>query len=315
MKKFKDFLHPKEFIAFSCAGGRPGQYDKFNYTESYLHGQGGGPPEKIHENLNPRKDPEYIKTGSHIFFDPEKDNTGLGEEHNSPEHIGIPDYHDNGHVLPEYNNEQAKHAAMLSSDTKDFLSSYMDIIPKYTSNSYNLNDTLISHHRSGSQPPKLIKSHLDDDSEDKIDTEMFDHIINSHKLPKNMTVYSGLHFHPNEHRGKIAHVPCYMSTSLSPHVAKDFGKGWLMPHYNNGQMNNTYVKNILRLHLPEGHPYLFTDNASVFPGQGELILPRGMRYQLGQRPTHIIEGKFGVHFGHGEGDKMQYHIYTGRILK
>lgn len=60
MKKFKEFISPKEeFIAFSNAGGRPGQYDKFDYTESYLHGQGGGNPtkESLGENLNPRVSP------------------------------------------------------------------------------------------------------------------------------------------------------------------------------------------------------------------------------------------------------------------
>lgn len=107
-----------------------------------------------------------------------------------------------------------------------------------------------------------------------------------------------------------------MSTSLSPHVSKDFGKIWTIGVHDGNNYRETNVKNILRLHLPKGHPHLFTDNGSLFPGQGELILPRHMRYQLGQRPTHIITGRFNNHFINGERDKSptQYHIWNGRIL-
>lgn len=59
MKSFKQFYNrPSEFIAFSNAGGRGGQYDKFDYTESSVYGQGGGPKPRLNENLNPKKDPE-----------------------------------------------------------------------------------------------------------------------------------------------------------------------------------------------------------------------------------------------------------------
>lgn len=79
MKTFKEFHKPKEFIAFSNAGGRLGQYDRFDYTESSIHGQGGGPKESVDENLNPRKDPRFIKS-SGILQDPEKDNINDAEE-------------------------------------------------------------------------------------------------------------------------------------------------------------------------------------------------------------------------------------------
>jgi hypothetical protein len=105
-----------------------------------------------------------------------------------------------------------------------------------------------------------------------------------------------------------------MSTSLSPHVAKDFGKTWELGADVGGKYSNIKVKNILRLHLPKGHPHLHTDNGSIFPGQGEIILPRNMRYQLGQQPTHIVHGKFDSYFGHGAKDHMQYHIWNGRVL-
>lgn len=321
MLKFKEFIKPREFVAFSNSGGRLGQYDKFDYTGNIMWGQGGGRLQneeyELDENLNPRKEPEFIKS-SGILYDPEKDNEGLGEDHNDPESIGVPDEHGTGHVYPNYTNEQAKNARALLQNTEDS-SDYHSIVQPYTSNSYNLNNTIIQHHKNGTMHPRIIKSHLDyDDSDEEdgseIDTHLLDHLISSHRLPRGMTVYSGLHFHPNDHRGKIAHVPSYMSTSLSPHVAKDFGKSWEITHHDGSELKTTKVKNILRLHLPKGHEHLFTDNGSIFPGQGELILPRGMRYQLGQNPTHIIQGTFDNHFGHGKDKETQYHIYTGRIL-
>lgn len=325
MLKFKQFiqkpLKKNEFVAFSNAGGRKGQYDIFDYAETFMHGQGGGPRESIEENLNPRNEPQGLKTNSRILFDPEKDNKGLGEDHNTPENIRIPDVHGSNHVYPNYNDEQARNASILNSNTRDD-DDYHTIITPYTNNSYNLNNTLIRHHKSGTQHPRIIKSHLDwnedEDEEDgsEIDTDVLDRLISSHRLPHEMTVYSGLHFHPNEHRGKIAHVPSYMSTSLSPHVAKDFGKQWEMSSYDNGNFKNKRVKNVLRLNLPKGHEHLFTDSGSILPGQGELILPRGMRYQLGQRPTHVISGKFNSHFSDEPlfDDEIEYHIYNGRVL-
>lgn len=327
MKSFKQFrlsnLRPNEFIAFSNAGGREGQYDKYDYTESYLHGQGGGPvsKEELEENLNPRNNPQVINTKSPILFDPEKDNNGLDDERNALEKLGIPDYHGTGYMVPSFNDEQAKNARILSQQTNDN-DDYHGIIHPYTYNSYNLNNTLLHHHRNGSKPPNIIKSHLDNDSEpdeedgSEIDIHKLDNLINSHRLPYEMTVYSGLHFHPNEHRGKIATLPSYLSTSLSPHVAKDFGKNWIMGNEEDGNYNEHNIKNILRLTLPKGHPHLFTDNGSLFPGQGELILPRNMRYQLGQNPTHIINGSFNSHFGlsHLKNKTNQFHIWTGRLL-
>ncbi len=318
MLSFREFKErkPETFIAFSNAGGRLGQYDKFDYTESYITGQGGGRPDNLAENLNPRDKPIHILSHG-ILSDPEKNNKGLGEEHNEPENIGIPDYHDRGYVFPQYTNEQAKKARILSANVNEHHPFYHDILEHYTSNSYNLNNELIRHHRANTEPPESIKSHLDYDDDDNysdIHLQTFDKLIADHKLPTDVTVYSSLGFHPNEHRGKIAVVPSYLSTSLSPHVAKDFGKKWEMSVHDGKNYKDIQVKNILRLHLPEGHAGLFTDNGSLFPGQGEIILPRGLQYQFGQRPTHIIQGKFHIHFGHGSNNETQYHIYTGRIL-
>lgn len=311
MKSFKEFINsPKEFIAFSNAGGKLGEYDGFDHTKPYMYGQGGGPKD-IGENLNPRNDPVAINDKSATFSDPEKSNIGLGEARNKPKNINIPDHHGFGYTVPRYNDEQAKNARLLSIGTRSN-DDYHNIMASYTAGSSNLNGTLIDHHRLGTNPPRHILSNSFET--EGLDTHALDRMIDSHRLPHAMTVYSGLHFNPNEHKGKIAHVPCYMSTSLSPHVAKDFGKIYDVGHSDGGRYKSTRVQHILRLHLPEGHRHLFTDNGSTLPGQGELILPRGMRYQIGNRPSHIITGTFSSHFGIGKNPKTQYHIWNARIL-
>lgn len=313
MKKFKEFLNMDQDIPVFCnAGGSKDQYLKHKIeTKPSMFCRGGGPPEDFEENLNPRIDPQNLKIDGKVLYDPEKDNKGLGEEYNYPLHH-VPDHHGTGGVIPNFNDEQAKNAKLLSQNTKSD-DVYHRIVTPYTTNSHNLNNTLFDHHIRGTTHPRIIKANGEEDSE--IDTELMDHLIKSHKLPSETTVYSGMHFHPNEHRGRIYTHPAYMSTSLSPHVAKDFGKNMEMGYSDGNQYKTVNVKNILRLHLPKGQKHLFTDNGSFFPGQGELILPRGTRFQLGQKPTHIIHGNFDSHFGDGKNGDTQYHIWTGRILR
>lgn len=315
MLGFKDFLNG-DIAVFCNAGGRKDQYTKFlGKKDIPVFSRAGGPPEQnnesIEENLNPRINPEYVRTNSNTLFDPEKDNKGLGEEYNHPRNIGIPDHHGTGGTFSRYNDEQAKNARTLSQQTNND-DDYHRIITPYTENSFNLNNTLFQHHINQTTPPRHIRSNSEEDSE--IDTHHLDHLISSHNLPKDMTVYSGLHFHPNEHKGRIYFHPAYMSTSLSPHVAKDFGKEMTISHHDGNEYKEHKVKNIVRLHLEKGQKHLFTDNGSLFSGQGELILPRGTRFQLGQKPTHIIQGNFDSHFGDGKVGDTQYHIWNGRIL-
>lgn len=323
MLKYKQFKKsiPETFIAFSNAGGRLGQYDKFDYTESFMYGQGGGRPDildnSLEENLNPREKPKHIISHASILYDPEKSDKGLGKEHNYPENIGIPDFFRKGYMFPNFTNEQAKNARILSANVNEHHPFYHDILSNYTKNSYNLNNELIRHYNHNTELPESIKSHLDvapEDNHSDIHLRTFDKLIEEHKLPNDITVYTGLHFHPNEHRGKIAINSAYVSTSLSPHIAKDFGKNWIMNYHDGKEYKEMQVKNILRLHLPKGYSGLFTDNGSLFPGQGEIILPRGLRYQFGQRPTHIIQGNFQNHANNIMNGIKQYHIYSGRIL-
>jgi hypothetical protein len=71
----------------------------------------------------------------------------------------------------------------------------------------------------------------------------------------------------------------------------------------------------LRIKFPKGQQHLFTDPGSYIPGQGEILLPRAIRHQLGSEPTHIINGHFDSHFcdGNTTGDRT-YFIWNARIL-
>ena len=302
----------EEFIGFANSGGNPDTYKNFNSVPELMFGYGGGPPtpdeysNKIDENLNPRVKALASNSDKNYLEDPEKDNKSNGY---SPEDIGGPKKENANFVYSMFNNQHIKHIKTLLSNTDTTLPGYDHILNHYTTNSFNLNNTLMDYDRNRKTPPNFIRTNSNKDS--KIDIRDLDRLINHHSLPEEMTVYSGIHFHPLEHRGKIARLPAYLSTSLSPHVSKDFG---LPSDYFDNEGDKQFVKNILRIHLPKGFPHLFTDPASNFYGQGELILPRNMKMQLGQQPTHIIKGTFNNHFSNKSEETSSYHIWTGRVL-
>jgi len=310
-----------EVIGFANAGGSKSQYDNFKIITNPHIGfaNAGGPPQKIiKENLNPKNDkPVVINSKDEIFTDPEKHNKGLGEEQHKPENL-IDDYIGNGYVIPHNNAEHAKNIKALD-NTVQRTANYHDMVDAYTSNSDNLNKTLYDHSLTGATPPDKIASNLDTSRSDveenpQIYLSKLDALIAKHKTPHAMTVYTGLHFDPYQHLGKVVHMPAYTSTSVNPHVASDFGKPFPQAE-SNGNMH--HIKHIFRIELPKGQHHLFTDTGSNYPGQGEVILPRGIKLQVGRTPTHIINGNFNEHFTdrHWDNKKITHMIWNARILK
>lgn len=180
----------------------------------------------------------------------------------------------------------------------------------YTFRSDNLNSTLWNNYRNKLTTPNELKSHnIPSNKEPIINLNKFDSLIHSHKAPENITVYSGLHYHPSEYRGKVMFNPAYLSTSISPHVSKDFGIAY-NSFYDNEEVP---IKSIVKFTIPKGHPMLYTESASHLPEQHEIILPRGVKYQLGQLPTHVINGKFKAHHN-DKITRMQIHLWQARIL-
>jgi len=317
MKSFLEFLDDEE-VVFANAGGNVGQYDKFKlpYVESIGFANAGGSP--LEENLNPKNmKVQVVHQTDHIFVDPEKNNKGLGLESNTPENLGIENRHNKNYVVPHNTTEHAKNIKNLV-PKKD--NNYYDTTDSYTSNSYNLNRTLLEHDNKKITPPDKIPSNLDiskDDTEKnpQIHLSKLDNLIKNHKTLESVVVYSGLHFDPATSRGKIKRLPAYTSTSLNPHVAKDFGSEF---HVRERNGDSYYVKHMMRLDLPKGQHHLLTDHGSHFPGQSEIILPRNTRLQMGREPTHIVQGNFSNHFNgkvNPHADKTVHYIWNARILK
>jgi hypothetical protein len=321
MISFKEFIDEnsnEEIIGFCNAGGAIGQYDKLKLPTKPSIGfcNAGGKIEQYNrfdENLNPKDNtPKFINDPNTIFTDPEKSNVGLGKEEYKPEHLGIEDYHKKGFVVPENNREHAKKikaiAPLLNRD-KD----YYDMMDAYTPNSYILNNILLHHSDNKTEAPNSIRANLE--REHEVHLDKLDNLIEHHRTPDAMTVYTGTHLDPAQHKGKILRLPAYTSTSVNPHVAKDFGKTFSSYNHHNNQKE--YVNHILRIELPKGQQHLFTDHGSHYPGQGEVILPRNTRLQVGQEPSHIVYGNFS---NHADGKRIPYndtihYIWNARILK
>ena len=321
MKSFKEFIAENsndEVIGFCNSGGAIGQYDKLKLPSKPRIGfcnSGGaiGQYDEIEENLNPKERKSIVvRNPSNVFTDPDKSNNGLGEEQYKPNHLNIDDYHNKGFVVPNNNREHANIIKSIS-PIVDKDNDYYDMMDAYTPNSYNLNNTLLQHSYNKTIPPNSIRANLERDNEVHLDK--MDQLIGSHKLPNDMTVYTGTHLDPAQYRGKIMRLPAYTATSVNPHVSKDFGKTFDTTNHQTGEKE--FVKHMLRIELPNGQHHLFADHGSHFPGQGELILPRNTRLQVGRDPTHIVHGNFANHANgktNPNNDTIHY-IWNARILR
>ena len=220
MKNFRQIREERsrDVIGFANAGGHEGQYDSFPKKDVIGFSNAGGSkdqykdfPDKklpVKENLNPRNDTEYLETDHDIFTDPIRNNEGLS---NHPiKKFGLRDDNSSyGFVVPHFTNEHSKHYRALLGNTNIEHPHYRDIVDLYTSSSRPLNRELYYSYLNGEAPPENI-----DMGEAELPLKNLDNLIASHKLPHAVTVYSGLHFNPNEHKGKVVRFPAYTSTSL-----------------------------------------------------------------------------------------------------
>ncbi len=283
MKTFKEYTN-NEFIGFANSGGHRETYKKF---------------QKLTENLNPRNSPQQISQ-SRILDDPINGNYSDKRYHASDLMIG---HNSNAmYVRPYFTKEMGAHIKTLLNNTDHRDEEYKSIVNDYTESSFGLNSGLFEHYITKTPIPQFLG---------KIEVRSVDKLIDKHRLPHPITVYSGLHFDPNKTRGKIVRLPAFTSTSISPHVSKEFGES----EYDHTVGYTESHRNILRLQLPKNFPHLFTDPHSNFCGQGELILPRNLRLQIGHTPTHIVSGHFLDHFDDSEyANKQKISFWNGRIL-
>ncbi len=308
-KSFKEYINNKESLVFANSGGHKDQYKDFNNQSNLVYANSGGPKDQhkeftdekilIKENLNPKNGPVIINSANRWLRDPEKSDTA--SDH-IPHSLGIPSYHGAPYVFPDYTQEQAKHVKALLDNTK-VSDTYYTLMHNYTAGSAQLNSELFHAAKNNKPTPIFV---------DGMDVGDLDGLIKKHTLPHDMTVYTGTHFKPSEHMGKIVRFPAFTSTSLTPHVSKEFGVYELSGHEYDGTRQSHI--NILRINLPKGFNHVFTDPGSVYPGQSELILPRNIRMQIGQTPTHIIHGSFYDHFDRHQYSDQHFHIWNARIL-
>jgi len=288
LQSFKNYLEG-EFVGFANSGGHPDTYKNFNKQFPELT-----------ENLNPRNSPQQVSKGR-ILDDPI-----IGDYYGKRYHASdlmVPHNHNTMLVRSYFTKEMGNHVKALVNNTNHRDEEYKDVVDTYTNSSNELNSGLMHHYRWRTPIPKILG---------QIEVNSLDKLIDNHRLPHPITVYTGLHFNPNDTKGKLVRFPAFTSTSLSPHVSKDFGIH--EDEYDDGYYRESH-KHILRLQLPKNFPHLFTDPHSNFCGQGELILPRNLKLQIGHTPTHQVRGRFLDHFDDSDyvGTKT-YNFWNGRIL-
>lgn len=282
MKTFKDFINKdkntNEPAAVFCgAGGPPDQplitpANKPENKNPTGFCNAGGPREhRLVESIE-------IYDKSEVLRDPTVNNTVTDPIANDHKRFVKPVYggdYDHSytfpHTFPHLSDEQARHYQALAGNTQTTHPHYRHIVNRYTDGSYELNSHLYESHVNNIPHDSVVQD---------INVRHLDNLIAQHHTLHPMTVYTGPHFNPQEYAGQRVQLPAFTSTSLTPHVAKDFGLGG----------------HILRIHLPAGHPHLFMDHESVFQGQSELVLPRNMKLRIAQQPSHIVSGVFNDHF-------------------
>lgn len=278
MTIYKNKRFKSQFSLFCFAGGDPMHYDDIDDIDEAIIHQSNG-----------------------ILLDPEEDNRHL---------------HEFDFVNPlgdiKVNDRQFNDSLRFYSDNKDrlldpeFNDVYHKIVGIYTNGSNTLNTTL---HRIGHGEP-VERNILSRVNGEPINIDEFDHLINSSRLTKPTTIYTGSYMDIDRHRGKIAHLHGYTSSTLIPHVAKDFG----IKIFDNSMLRSLgygqNIKHIIKLDLPKGFPHLFAENGTHFPGQMELILPRKMSIHIPDEPSSIITGKFASHM-----QPVDYRVSNSTPLK
>lgn len=78
------------------------------------------------------------------------------------------------------------------------------------------------------------------------------------------------------HKGTF-YTSRYLSTSLDPHVAEQFG-------------NEGWTRHMMKIHVPKGHPVSYTAPISENPKQREVLLPRNTLFKhTGKVDTHVYK--------------------------
>lgn len=278
---------------------------------------GGGDPKKfrsfdsINNSLTEECLLENIITQLGSFTDPDvtgeyaKPGFSLDSrniKHNFDSDLSTPS--SRNYLASVYNESLARHHLTHNNDDMEDNRT----INRYTAESNKLNSRLFNMGIKGKQVPdylSLVPAHVSFFTGNREDfpVRRFDHIIDRNRLPHPVTVYTGYHGNPNAKNGKNIMLHAYTSTSLTPNVAKDFGQEF---------GGKPVEKHIFRLSLPKGFPHAHTVLNSMFPEEDEVLLPRGLKLSLPDKPTHIISGNFD-YCGDPRPVPLKIHLWDAKI--
>jgi hypothetical protein len=174
-----------------------------------------------------------------------------------------------------------------------YVGEHEEHLKKYTDDSSGVNTKLWKTH---------AKKKLSDDEKYTADrhsspkVEWLDSAMHQHKTPDNLTVYSGTNIDPRKAKNKegIVHHPAYMSTSIMPHIAREFGDLHKGP-------DGVHEKHMMMIHVPKGSHGAYVGNPkhSYTPEEREFILPRGTNLRhlesSSHEENHSIYGKVRYH--------------------
>lgn len=123
--------------------------------------------------------------------------------------------------------------------------------------------------------------------------ENLDKVLNTHKTPHELTVWSKSAHDPRklaDSSGSLHH-PAFMSTSIQRSVAKNLA--W--NHTTDGEGISHH--HIYKITVPEGSHGAYVDHHSAMSSQKEFILPRGSNFQYHKTEEQPF-GKDRYHYHH-----------------
>ena len=191
------------------------------------------------------------------------------------------------HSIKESTEKEVKntHDALIKHYNK-FDDADKDAIYDYTNESYLVNSHMhrkvIGKLRKGEKEHPLVKP--------------MKQMINRHKTPQDMVVYSGIGKSPEhvikhqkgETTGAVVKTSNFTSTSLSKNAATDYARAVVKSKYNSKYKNSLHGRpgHILKIHVPKGHPGAYVDHHSVHRGEKEFILPHGTKMHIHPEPEY-----------------------------
>ena len=139
---------------------------------------------------------------------------------------------------------------------------------------------------------------------------VLDAVMNHNKTPHDMTVWSGLHENPHDHaKFGVVHHPAYLSTSISPKIARDFGSSEGKHVETNDKGGYDKHIHVLKLHVPKGSPGAYVGHISSQPNEKEFVMPRGQSINLKHEQIMKKRMAYGLNK-----NNFIYHIHHGEIL-